>query len=86
MQCKGSTKIIMKRNPTLFSVLVDDLVQKYRQGEVSIQKCETCNFEKIIHSNGVHHDEGGCVKVYSEEDKFSYPTVIRMSPKVGDNI
>ena len=47
-------------------------MQKYGQGEVSIRKCETCNFEKIIHSGGVHHD-GGCVKLYSEEDEFSCP-------------
>ncbi|XP_044183032.1 uncharacterized protein LOC122947312 [Acropora millepora] len=61
----------------------DDLVQKYGQGEVSIQKCETCNYEKIIHSSGVHHDEGGCVKVYSEDHmKLVVQTVMRMSPKI----
>ena len=82
MHCKGSTKIIIKkRNPALFSVLVDDLVQKYGQGEVSIRKCETCNFKKIIHSSGVHHDEGGCVKVYSEEDEFSCPNCDEDEPK-----
>ena len=70
-----------KRNPALFSVLVDDLVQKYGQGEVSIQKCETCNYEKIIHSSGVHHDEGGCVKVYSEEDEFSCPNCDEDEPR-----
>ena len=57
-------------------------MQKYGQGEVSIRKCETCNFEKIIHSSGVHHDEGGCVKVYSDLRKTNSValTVMRMSP------
>lgn len=61
-------------------------MQKYGQGEVSIRKCDTCNFEKKIHSSGVHHDEGGCVKVYSEEDELVVLTVMRMSLKVNDNI
>lgn len=58
-----------------------DLVQKYGQGEVSIQKCETCNYEKIIHSSGVYHDEGGCVKLYSKDDEFSCPNCDEDEPK-----
>ena len=50
-------------------------MQKYGQGEVSIQKCETCNYEKIIHSSG------GCVKVYSEDDGFSCPNCDEDEPK-----
>lgn len=33
-----------ERTPALFPFIVDDLVQKYGQGEVSIRKCSTCNF------------------------------------------
>ena len=62
-----------ERTPALFPFIVDDLVQKYGQGEVSIGKCSTCNFEQKIHSSGVHYDEGGCVKYYSEEDEFKCP-------------
>lgn len=56
----------------IFSI-VDTLKRKYGEGENSIRKCETCDYEQVIYSGGVHETEDGCLRVYAEEDKFSCP-------------
>ena len=39
----------------------------------SMGQCETCDYEKEIHSSGVHQSQGGCVKVYCDADEFNCP-------------
>ena len=46
---------------------------KYGKGENFIRKCQTCDYEQIIYSDGVHTSENGSVKVYDGEDKFFCP-------------
>lgn len=47
---------------------VNELVQKYGQGEVTTEKCNICGFEQEKHSSGVHETEGGSLKVYAADD------------------
>ena len=56
-------------------------MQKYGQGEVSVQKCETCNYEKIIHLR-----KEGVSNCILRKMNLVLLTVMRMSPKVNDNI
>ena len=53
--------------------LVENLVDKYGKGENFVKKCQTCDYEQVIHTSGVHTSVGGSLMVYSEEDKFSCP-------------
>ena len=36
-------------------------------------KCQSCSYEKEIHSSGAHVTEGGSVMVYDTTDEFSCP-------------
>lgn len=49
------------------------MVEKYGQGEITIQKCQTCGNEQMIRSAGVHVTEGGSVMVFADQDEFSCP-------------
>lgn len=56
-----------------FSWLVESLVDKYGEGKNFVRKCHTCDYEQVIHTDGVHTSEGGSLMVYDEEDRFSCP-------------
>ena len=64
----------------LISLIVHELVQKYGEGTVTVKKCDSCTYEKEIHSSGVHESEGGSLKIYSEEDEFSCPKCNKGEP------
>lgn len=51
----------------------EELTQKYGKGKTSLRKCETCDYEQVIQSAGVHASESGAIKVYADDDKFSCP-------------
>lgn len=51
----------------------EELTQKYGKGKTSLRKCETCDYEQVIQSAGVHVSESGAIKVYADDDKFSCP-------------
>ena len=51
----------------------EELTQKYGKGKTSLRKCETCDYEQVIQSAGVHVSESGPIKVYADDDKFSCP-------------
>ncbi|CAB3990523.1 Hypothetical predicted protein [Paramuricea clavata] len=53
--------------------IVESLVEKYGKGENFIRKCQTCDYEKTIHTGGVHCSEGGSLSVYDEEEEFYCP-------------
>ena len=53
-----------------------ELTQKYGQGETYLTKCETCNYEQIIQTAGVHVLTGGVIKVYSDDDEFVRPNCV----------
>ncbi|XP_046849016.1 uncharacterized protein LOC124442560 isoform X2 [Xenia sp. Carnegie-2017] len=53
--------------------IINDIVSKYGRGDKSIKKCQTCDYEKVIYSDGVHTTESGCMMVYCEEEPFSCP-------------
>lgn len=48
-----------------------ELKEKYGDGDKHVRKCETCDYEQVIHSAGVHVSEGGAIKVYTDADVFS---------------
>lgn len=62
-------------------LLVDTLVEKYGMGHITTVKCDTCTYEKEIHSSGVHETEGGSLKVYCEDDAFICPKCNKDEPK-----
>ena len=39
--------------------LVENLVDKYGKGENFVKKCQTCDYEQIIHTSGVHTSVDG---------------------------
>ena len=53
--------------------LVDDLIEKYGGGETFTRKCDTCDYEQEVRSEGVHVSNGGSIQVFSDEDEFSCP-------------
>jgi hypothetical protein len=54
-------------------LLVESLWEKYGKGENFIRKCQTCDYEKTIHTGGVHCSEGGSFMVYDEEEELYCP-------------
>ena len=46
------------------------MVEKYGQGEISVRKCDTCDYEQEIRSDGVHVSAAGAVSVFCDEDEF----------------
>ena len=51
----------------------EELTQKYGKGKTRLRKCETCDYEQVIQSAGVHVSESGAIKVYANDDNFSCP-------------
>jgi len=49
------------------------ITQKYGKGKTNLRKGETCDYEKVIQSAGIHVSESGAIKVYADDDKFSCP-------------
>ena len=48
--------------------------EKYGKGILLKEVCDTCGYEaEDLHSAGVHENENGCIRVYSEDDKFVCP-------------
>jgi hypothetical protein len=47
--------------------------KKYGQGEISVRKCDTCDYEQEIRSDGVHVSAAGAVSVFCDEDEFFCP-------------
>ena len=47
---------------------------------MSIHKCNTCDYEKEVHSAGVHMSTDGSLKVYSEDDEFQCPNCSEDDP------
>ena len=56
-----------------FRLLVESLIRKYGQGENYIRMCQTCDYEKVVYTGGVHQAEGGSLMVYAEEEEFLCP-------------
>ena len=48
-------------------------MEKYGYGEVSVRKCETCDYEQTIHTAGAHINQGPAVMVYVETGEFVCP-------------
>ena len=65
-----------------FLTLVDEMREKYGNGESYIRKCETCDFEMEMRSSGVNVSEGGSVSVYADEDEFCCPNCPEKSDEV----
>lgn len=61
-------------------------MQKYGQGEVSIRKCDTCNFEKKYTQVGSIMMKEGVSKCILRKMNLVVLTVMRMSLKVNDNV
>jgi hypothetical protein len=53
-------------------ILVDDLLEKYGGGETFVRKCDTCNYEEDMRSEGVHISLMG--------DVFRSSLLMRSSP------
>ena len=53
--------------------IVNDMVERYGQGEISVRKCDTCDYEQKIRSDGVHVSAAGAVSVFCDEDEFFCP-------------
>jgi hypothetical protein len=53
--------------------IVNDIVEKYGQGEISVRKCDTCDYEQEIRSDGVRVSAAGAVSVFCDEDEFFCP-------------
>ena len=49
-------------------MVVDNLIDKYGKGSTQIHKCQTCEYEENIYSEGTHITEGGSLMVYAEQD------------------
>ena len=49
------------------------MIKKYGKSQSHIQKCNTCEYEKVINSAGVMNLESGSVRVYADDDEFSCP-------------
>jgi hypothetical protein len=58
---------------SLYFNKVDIMVDKYGQGETSVYKCRSCDYEQEIRSSGIHVSEGGSVMFFSSEDEFHCP-------------
>ena len=56
----------------MLAAIEEDLINTYGEGEMHVRKCDTCNYEQVMHSAGVH-SSGSSVKVYSDADEFSCP-------------
>ena len=63
--------------------LVNEITEKYGCGNVQVQKCPTCDYEKEMHSAGVHMSEGS-LRAYSEDDQFECLNCLsKDNPKEG---
>lgn len=60
-------------NISLLAACEEELIQKYGEGGRHVRKCDTCHYEQVIHSAGVHVSPDGSIKVYAEPDEFSCP-------------
>ena len=54
-------------------LVVYNLIYKYGKGSTQIHKCQTCEYEEKIYSEGTRITEGGSVMVYAEQDDFVCP-------------
>ncbi|CAB4039315.1 Hypothetical predicted protein, partial [Paramuricea clavata] len=64
---------------------VDVLVEKYGQGEVSVRKCETCEFEQTVRTAGAHvNGDEGSVMVFTDDDEFICPNCMMNTPAEKD--
>ena len=52
------------------SFLVENLVDKYGKGKNFVKKSQTCNYEQVIYTGGVHTSVGGSVMVFQELVSF----------------
>ena len=60
--------------------VVDSLMQNYGHGEVYLKKCDTCDYEQPIRTNGVHVNEGGSVMMYADHNEFVCPNCTMHTP------
>lgn len=56
----------------MLAAIEEHLIHTYGEGKMHVRKCDTCNYEQVIHSAGVH-SSGSSVKVYSDADYVSCP-------------
>ena len=68
-------------------ISVDDLIEKYGGGESFVRKCDNCDYEQEIRSDGVHVSDGGSIQVLSAEDEFICPKcdAYQSIPEVDDS-
>ena len=60
--------------------IVNELVRNYEQGNVTVQKCNCCGFEKEMHSNGVHETKGGLLRCMLKN--LLVQTIVEMNQKI----
>ena len=58
--------------PFAFLLALRSLKDKYGEGKIVKEVCKRCGYEGDIHTAGTH-ENNGCIKVYSEADKFACP-------------
>ena len=66
-------------------MLVENLMEKYGEGSTHIHKCQKCEYEQNIYSEGTHVTEGGSLMVYAEEDEFICPNCGPSTADGNDN-
>jgi hypothetical protein len=64
----------------------EELTQKYGKGETHVRKCDSCDYEQLIHSGGVHASASGVLKVYAYKDEFSCPNFEKESRSGLDQV
>ena len=64
--------------------LAEEMAQRYGHGETYTRKCQTCEYEQEIQTEGVHILDSGIVKAYTNEDEFHCPKCGDPSGEIAD--